>query len=34
MNKYSKTNLSSFKSKWSEENDQKLINQEDSVLND
>jgi hypothetical protein len=33
MNKYSKTNLSSFKSKWAEENIQKMINQEDKILN-
>jgi hypothetical protein len=33
MNKYNKTNLSSFKSKWAEENIQKMINQEDKILN-
>jgi hypothetical protein len=32
MNKYSKTGLSNFKSKWAEENVQRWINEEDKVL--
>jgi hypothetical protein len=34
MNKYSKTSLSNFMSKWAEENVQKWINEEDKVLNE
>jgi hypothetical protein len=34
MNKYSKTNLSNFKSKYTEENIQKMLAQEDKILNE